>query len=173
MFDTDAPSRRSLKAVVDEVIARRVRGEECSDDDVVRTHPQLMPQLEHELRKVRRVEEARLAAVRGTASAGDEIAPTSHSASPTFHHAVQIEGYEILRPINHGGQAVIYLARQIATGSEVALKVLRMGALADERQRVRFEREAELLGSIDHPNIVTVLDHGTTRDGQLYLVMNY
>src|SRR5207237_8719485 len=71
MIDTGAPSRRSLKAVVDEVIARRVRGEEFTDDDVVRSHPQLMPQLEHELRKVRRVEEARRAAVGDDSSAGD------------------------------------------------------------------------------------------------------
>jgi serine/threonine protein kinase len=161
MAEIETASRRSLQDVVDEVIARRVRGEEWTDDQVVATHPELLPQLEGELRKVRRVEQARLAARVGH----DD---TAHAA-PHVH----VEGYDILRLINHGGQAMIYLARQRATGNQVALKVLRFGALADDRQRARFEREAQLLASIDHPNIVSVLDRGTTRDGQLFLVMNY
>ena len=163
MTDTDTSSSRdALREVVDQVIARRVRGEDWTDEEVVESYPGLMPQLQDELRKIRRVEQARQAAI-GSATA----VPSVSFAQP------QVEGYDVLRLINHGGQAMIYLARFRATGKEVALKVLRFGALADERQRARFEREAELLATIEHPNIVSVIDRGVTRDGQLYLAMNY
>ena len=84
-----------------------------------------------------------------------------------------IEGYRILSEIHRGGQGVIYKAVQEHTKRTVAVKVMIGGALASARQRLRFEREVELVASLRHSNIVTVFDSGTLSDGGHYLAMEY
>jgi len=82
-------------------------------------------------------------------------------------------GYALQEEIHRGSQGVVYRALQRATRRVVAVKVLHRGALATLRQRQRFEREAELLATLRHPNVVTVHDCGRTRDGGFFLVMEY
>ena len=54
----------------------------------------------------------------------------------------------------------------------VALKLVRGGRRSDDFAR-RFRQERQILARLQHPNIATVLDGGTTADGQPYLVMEY
>jgi serine/threonine-protein kinase len=66
--------------------------------------------------------------------------------------------YEIIAAIGAGGMGEVYRARDSRLGRDVALKVL-PGAIADDpERRLRFEREAKLLGSLNHPNIAAI--HG-------------
>lgn len=83
------------------------------------------------------------------------------------------DGYEIIRELDRGGQGVVYLARQLRTKREVALKMIIQAAFTTERQKQRFEREVELVASMNHPNIVTVFDSGVTPDGRLFTAMEY
>ncbi|MEE2719426.1 MAG: tetratricopeptide repeat protein [Planctomycetota bacterium] len=83
------------------------------------------------------------------------------------------DGYEIIRELDRGGQGVVYLARQLRTKREVALKMIIQAAFTTERQKQRFEREVELVASMKHPNIVTVFDSGVTPDGRLFTAMEY
>jgi serine/threonine protein kinase len=72
--------------------------------------------------------------------------------------------YEILREIGRGGTAVVYLARERATGAEVAIKLIRAKYLEDEEAIARFAREARFVAQLDHPNVVgvhAVLDLGS------------
>jgi hypothetical protein len=80
--------------------------------------------------------------------------------------------YEILREIGRGGMATVYLARQIDLDRQVALKEL--GALRAEDPSFvrRFLREAQLAGSLSHPNIVTVHDY-FEYEGVPYIAMEY
>jgi len=71
-------------------------------------------------------------------------------------------GYELIREIHRGGQGVVYLALQRATKRKVAIKVLHQGPFAGEKDRQRFEREVEILAQLNHPNIVAVIDSGST-----------
>jgi serine/threonine protein kinase len=61
-----------------------------------------------------------------------------------------IPGYKILREIHRGGQGVVYLAHQLATQRDVAIKMMREGPFAGSGERARFEREAHILASIKH-----------------------
>ncbi|MEO6529226.1 MAG: protein kinase [Gemmatimonadaceae bacterium] len=73
--------------------------------------------------------------------------------------------YEILEEIGRGGTAVVYLARERATGSEVAIKLIRAKYLEDEETLARFAREARFLAQLHHPNVVgvhAVLDLGAS-----------
>ncbi|GHE28379.1 protein kinase [Vulcaniibacterium thermophilum] len=85
----------------------------------------------------------------------------------------EIPGYRLLREASQGGMSTIYLAQQTALGREVAVKVMRPEALADEVSRRRFENEARTIARLDHPHIVRIYEVGRTRDGQLYYSMPY
>jgi eukaryotic-like serine/threonine-protein kinase len=85
----------------------------------------------------------------------------------------RIGPYQILDTIAHGGMGTVYRAvRDDDTFRKtVAVKLVR-GRHSDSFER-RFRQEREILAQLQHPNIATVLDGGTTQDGQPYLVMEY
>ena len=81
--------------------------------------------------------------------------------------------YRILETLGEGGMGVVYLADQAAPlQRRVALKLIKLGM--DTREVVaRFEAERQALALMDHPNIASVFDAGTTEDGRPYFVMEY
>ena len=99
---------------------------------------------------------------------------TSQSDKPDFAKSLEsmIEGYEIVEEMPRGGQAAVYKAIHTATKTNVAIKVLLPTMLASARARYYFEREAELIASLDHPNIVSIRDSGIIHR-QYYFVMQY
>ncbi|MBZ5641100.1 MAG: serine/threonine protein kinase, partial [Acidobacteriia bacterium] len=64
--------------------------------------------------------------------------------------------YEILAPLGEGGMGEVWRARDTRLGREVAIKVLPEGFAEDPERRARFEREAKLLASLNHPNVATL-----------------
>lgn len=82
--------------------------------------------------------------------------------------------YEILRQLGEGGMGSVYLAARAdgAYRKTVALKIVRPAAASNEVLR-RFQREREILATLDHPNIARITDGGTTEEGLPYLVMDY
>ncbi|MGD9099138.1 MAG: protein kinase, partial [Anaerolineae bacterium] len=84
-----------------------------------------------------------------------------------------LDRYEIVELIGEGGMATVYRARQPRLQRDVALKVMQPVLAADPTFRQRFEREAQTVANLRHPNILTVHDYGESDDGQLYLVVEY
>src|SRR6266567_3732330 len=66
--------------------------------------------------------------------------------------------YEIVAPIGAGGMGEVYRARDSKLGRDVAIKVLPTVFAADAQYMARFEREAQVLASLNHPNIAAI--HG-------------
>src|SRR5271163_1151260 len=64
--------------------------------------------------------------------------------------------YEILAPIGAGGMGQVYRARDTKLKREVALKVLPDSFASDPERMARFQREAEVLASLNHPNIAQI-----------------
>ncbi|NLJ94952.1 MAG: Stk1 family PASTA domain-containing Ser/Thr kinase [Clostridiaceae bacterium] len=80
--------------------------------------------------------------------------------------------YKIVRPLGQGGMAHVYLAEDIETHSYVALKIMR-DELSDDPEFIRrFATEARAAASLDHPNIVAVLDYGQDEKVR-YIVQEY
>ena len=82
--------------------------------------------------------------------------------------------YEIISELGFGGMGAVYLAQR-ADGKfeqKVAIKLLKR-EFNTEKIRRTFKREKEILATLAHPNIATLLDAGTTHDGVPYLVMEY
>ena len=71
---------------------------------------------------------------------------------------VRLGSYEIVSPLVSGGMGEVYRARDLKLGREVAIKSLPAAFATDPDRVVRFEREARLLASLNHPCIATV--HG-------------
>jgi serine/threonine-protein kinase len=68
--------------------------------------------------------------------------------------------YEILAPLGSGGMGDVYRARDAHLNREVAVKVLSPAFADDPYLLMRFRREANVLASLNHPNIVTIFDIG-------------
>src|SRR5437870_997775 len=68
----------------------------------------------------------------------------------------QIGHYEILAPIGAGGMGEVYRARDTKLKREVALKVLPAAFTNNSERMARFQREAEVLASLNHPNIAAI-----------------
>ena len=66
---------------------------------------------------------------------------------------VRLGPYEIVAPLGAGGMGEVYRARDTKLGRDVAIKVLPASFAADPERLARFEREARLLASLNHPNI--------------------
>src|SRR5262245_1798499 len=68
--------------------------------------------------------------------------------------------YEVLGVLGTGGMAEVYRARDTRLGREVALKVVNESLVTNPDLVRRFEQEARLAGSLNHPNLVAVFDVG-------------
>jgi eukaryotic-like serine/threonine-protein kinase len=79
--------------------------------------------------------------------------------------------YQALSLLGEGGMGAVYLAEHPGIGRKVAIKVLRPELDHDPQLLVRFLNEARAANAIRHPNIIEVLDSGTTAKGASYLVM--
>ncbi|WP_020467382.1 serine/threonine-protein kinase, partial [Singulisphaera acidiphila] len=72
----------------------------------------------------------------------------------------EVDGYEILAELGHGGMGVVYRAHQRRLNRMVALKMIRAGSLARPEERERFGIEAEVVAKLRHPNIIQIYDIG-------------
>lgn len=82
----------------------------------------------------------------------------------------QLGNYRLIRLIGHGGFADVYLGEHVRLGMQAAIKVLH--SHLSRLDISAFEREAQMIAELDHPNIVRVLDFDTQYD-RPFLVLNY
>jgi len=81
-------------------------------------------------------------------------------------------GHRIEAVGGRGGMGIVYKAVHIRLERTVALKVISPELAVDEGFRQRFQREAQLAASIDHPNVIEIYD-ADEADGQLYITMRW
>lgn len=81
--------------------------------------------------------------------------------------------YALVKKLGEGGMGSVFLARDQSLKRLVAVKVLSPDFAAVEDARKRFQREAESVAAITHPNVVSVYGVGKLADGTPYFVMQY
>ncbi|MEZ4286616.1 MAG: protein kinase [Polyangiales bacterium] len=101
---------------------------------------------------------------------GARLVPQSGANDPMIGSTL-LDQFLIEAAIGTGGMGTVYRATQTSVGREVAIKVLRPELVENEDAVRRFQREARLATSLDHPNLVRVLLSGQLPDGRIYIVM--
>ncbi len=86
---------------------------------------------------------------------------------------VVADRFLVHKELGKGGMGQVFLAEQVRIGRRCALKVIREGLVSDPDSVLRFNREASNAASISHPNVVQVYDFGESRDGLIFLAMEY
>jgi eukaryotic-like serine/threonine-protein kinase len=81
--------------------------------------------------------------------------------------------YEILQCIGEGGMGVVYKARQTSIDRMVAVKMLSSNLAKDRNWVQRFYNEAKACSRLHHPNTIRMFDFGQTREGQLFMAMEF
>jgi serine/threonine-protein kinase len=88
----------------------------------------------------------------------------------------RIDGkYELLARLGEGGMSVVYRARRVHIGDDVAVKILTGKFVKDDAALTRFRREARAAAMLRHPNVITIHDFGETDDvhAPAYIVMEF
>ena len=73
---------------------------------------------------------------------------------------LDVPGYELLGELGRGGMGVVYKARQVRLNRTVALKMILGSAHVNDESLARFQREAEAVAKVQHPNIVQIYEIG-------------
>src|SRR5262245_1949506 len=95
--------------------------------------------------------------------------PTVKSDMPTM---AEVPGFVLERELGRGGMGVVYLARTLADGSLLAVKMIIPAVMPNPMALVRFLREVEILQQLKHRHIVTLRASGEV-SGRLYFAMDY
>jgi len=115
----------------------------------------------------------------GSPSTGGTAARTPPQAKPGLDRASSLLGevldsrYQVQKKLGEGGMSYVYLAREVSTGRDVAIKVLSPKLATDRSSVERLRREAGLAMRLDHPNVCRILRLGESEDGLIYLVMPF
>ena len=81
--------------------------------------------------------------------------------------------YKLLQPIGAGGMGKVFLCEHLDSGSRVAMKVLATLRAADPAMLARFVREARVIASLDHPNVVRAHDFDCSGGKVHYIIMDF
>lgn len=85
--------------------------------------------------------------------------------------SVLVDRYRVDKLLGRGGMGAVFKGQQLTLKRPVAIKVLHPDLARDAQIVRRFEREAQSTAVLEHPNIVRVLEFGTTEHGHLFIVM--
>lgn len=80
--------------------------------------------------------------------------------------------YRIVARVGHGGMAEVYESNDVITKQHVAIKLIREDVMSNPVNLKRFQNEASIAASLNHPNIVKVYNHGTV-DGIPYIANEF
>lgn len=81
--------------------------------------------------------------------------------------------YRVIRMLGEGGMSIVYEVEHLKLKRQFALKRMLPTLITNEEAQVRFAREAEVLASLRHPNIVDIVDWDVLDDGSPYMVLEF
>lgn len=99
------------------------------------------------------------------------LSPDAHFSSDEALPSNSLLGdcYRVVRPLGEGGMGAVYEVERATDRVRLAAKVLRSNP--ERHDLARFIREAQILASLSHPNLISVFDVDVTSEGVLYIVM--
>ncbi|MHC4871463.1 MAG: protein kinase domain-containing protein [Planctomycetota bacterium] len=101
----------------------------------------------------------------------ESLVSTVRPVEDTLHDLSKIERYNIHKEVGRGAMSIIMSATDKNIRRKVAVKL--MPTAADEETKTRFMEEAQVIGQLEHPNIVPIHDIGIDDNGRLFFTMKY
>jgi tRNA A-37 threonylcarbamoyl transferase component Bud32 len=141
---------------------------QATPEEVCSSCPELLPLVRERWLAMRRAQ-AKLDALFPPMTEPDPRAAPAPSGTMSLP---VIPGYEVEAVLGLGGMGVVFKARHLKLNRIIALKMALAGAYAGAAERERFQREAEAVAALRHPNIVQIHDVGES-DGRPYFTMEY
>jgi len=163
----DNNQERDFKEAVRQFVEAQLSGKEPDIEELVGRYPEFEDQIRQKVKEFHKVD-----------SLFDSLVHADESdfaETVTGHDFVgrKIGNFEIEEMIGRGGMGVVYLARDTKLKRSVAIKSMPLELQAHSTARTRFRREAELLASLNHPNIAVIHDIIEQEEGASYLVLEY
>ncbi len=140
----------TIEVIIEEFLDRRRRGEDPRISEYVKKYPELADEIQEVLPAISMVENIKL---KQHYSQDGRINLGAARRS-------RLGEYKIIREIGRGGMGIIYEAEQESLKRRVALKVLPMASMMNDKSVKRFQTEALISARLQHPNIVTVFSVG-------------
>jgi serine/threonine protein kinase/tetratricopeptide (TPR) repeat protein len=160
-----SPSSRSddprVIAAVEEYLRRVETGQRPSIDAFLAEHAEIAESLRPCLAGLRFVREAAEEIEASSAGIGGRLAAEEMSTEP-------LGDFQLIREIGRGGMGIVYEAEQRSLRRRVAVKILPLAAILDERRLERFRHEAAVAALLKHPHIVSVYWVGCERGVHYY-----
>jgi serine/threonine protein kinase len=153
------PGDSRVRALLEQILESH-----CTPEEACKDCPELLNKVRDGLRRLRQLE-----------LEVDLLLPTKESAAaplePPDSGLPQIPGYDVEAVLGRGAIGIVYKARHLRLNRHVALKMLLAGAYAPH-ERARFQREAEAVADLQHPNIVQIYEVGEDH-GRPYFSLEY
>jgi serine/threonine protein kinase/tetratricopeptide (TPR) repeat protein len=107
------------------------------------------------------------------ATCGADVRAVEARAGDPYLGLQIADKYKVEQLIGEGAMGRVYVAKQLTLDKPFAVKILAPHLMNDEASHARFAAEAHNCASLNHPNVVSVVDYGRTPDGVTYIVMEY
>lgn len=107
------------------------------------------------------------------ATCGADLRAVEPSAGDPYLGLQIADKYRVEQLIGEGAMGRVYVAKQITLDKPFAVKILAPHLMNDEASHARFAAEAHNCASLNHPNVVSVVDYGRTPEGVTYIVMEF
>jgi len=155
----------SLKEALQRFVEVYLQGRQPDIDEFVRQYPQHESQLRKRIQDLREID-----------TLFDSIFQSESSEFEGEEHDLvgkQVGSFEIVELIGRGGMGIVYLARDTKLKRSVAIKSMPYKITGDSDSLTHFRREAEILASLNHPNIAVIHEIIEQDTGASYLVLEY
>ncbi len=152
MISETQQTESTLDHLVDQVCQMIQSGERVDIESLATAYPEQAEQL----RKL-------FATLVALTNLEDSHAQVPHLADDEPLFLRTLGDFRIMRQIGRGGMGVVYEAEQLTIHRKVALKILPLAALVDQRSLQRFKNEVAAIATLQHPNIVSVYSVGEER----------
>jgi serine/threonine protein kinase/tetratricopeptide (TPR) repeat protein len=156
----------TLKEALQRFVEVYFRGQQPDIDDFVQQFPQHEAQLRKRIQDLREIDTLFNSIFQVEGSEFEDLTDELDLIGK------KIGSFEIVKTIGRGGMGVVYLARDTKLKRSVAIKSIPDALVGSSTARMRFRREAELLASLNHPNIAVIYEI-IEEEKSTYLVLEY
>jgi non-specific serine/threonine protein kinase len=163
----DNNREHSFNEAVRQFVEAQLSGYEPNIEEFVSKYPEFEHQIRQKIKEFQKVDSLFDTLVQADESDFEDTATGCDLVGQ------KIGGFEIVEMIGRGGMGVVYLARDTKLDRSVAIKSMPAELQASSTAQVRFQREAKLLASLNHPNIAVIHEIIEQEEGASYLVLEY